>query len=229
MLCLGALFECCGDRPSDFVTFPRYAYFGAIRDLLQPATMSYFSAGLLQDKSALEQCYKDLVSRFRQLPSLQEFCTFAESERLLFEAVAEQEAENPSSHTILKNSKHIPAAEFEKKPQAAGQDQSTSSGDLSDVPLPAPQQESRATHDTPHHLPLIGFADLLVGVRLKWFLRKFERNAIILFKMMFLYDSLSVHRCCLVCLSVLLIFLAVISRSGFMLNRLAMSAIPYWR
>jgi hypothetical protein len=131
------------------------------------------------------------------LPTLQEFCTFAESERLLFEASAEEQAAMSSPQTILKKTKEMPATEFEKKigtPSGSASKSdpdnplaSSTSSDLSDVPLPMSPVEPRNVDAPIVPQAPIGFSDLLDGVRMKWFLRKFERNAIILFKMLFLY------------------------------------------
>lgn len=155
---------------------------------MEPITIAYFRSGLLQDKSYIEQCYKDLVARFQLLPTLQEFCTFAESERILFEASAETDAALPSAQTILKRPNDFSSPQFEKKePDAAESAAEQKDADLDDVSLPEASPDTKTIGNAlKFSTSPIGFADLLTGVRMKWFLQKFGRSALLLFKALFL-------------------------------------------
>jgi hypothetical protein len=180
----------------------RRAFFGAIKQLLDPAVRVYFAqgsfsdhctiihtrtnamntlsaitkSGAFKDRIILEKCYALLRSQFFTAPPLCDLTPIAGSRSSLAPPMSPlKQGPRYDSPTFL--------SEDEDDDVLLGTPPSSPPiSRLEDIPL-SPSSPMR-THGLNH--PKLKSANVMSGVRLRWFIRTFGRNALVLFKLLFL-------------------------------------------
>jgi hypothetical protein len=193
----------------------RRAYFGAIKQLLEPAVRVYFAqgpcyfspkafcaltdglnisnicTGAFGDRIILEKCYALLKAHFAVAPSLSDISPFAGTRAGDASAPSSTSTSpirpGPSydSHTMLSEEEEDSWEDdfgIGTPPPSPPSRKREQSNKLDDVPL-SPASPVRILGD---RAPKLTNNDVLNGVRLRWFIRTFGRNALTIYKLLFL-------------------------------------------